>query len=301
MTKLKNLQRQVEVSIGEAEADLSEVGLTRDQILTFQLVSAPIDEVIRQVDIERTALAADLDPAQPDNRESRRAAAAKEIENLQESLSAPQRLYQEYLQQLKEWEAVRDDILGSTQKLGTIQFLTQAIRDLDDVPKKLRSLTKARDRKALEILREKQRLRRYYEDYYGSVQKFLSSHSLAASDAFKVTFTVTIVQSGFAESFFRQINPKEARLLRGCRGGCDGSKALDRLDGLELRSEHHSFRAKSGCTLEERWRQRARRTRAARAGTDRSGTVRFHLLIRVFIADLQADMGRQGTGTSLAW
>ena len=225
-TKLKNLQRQVETSLSEAAVDLSEVGLTRDQILTFQVVSAPIDEVIRRVDIERAVLAADLDPAQPDSRESRRAAAAKEIENLQESLSAPQRLYQEYLQQLKEWEAVRDDILGSTQQPGTIRFLVQAILDLDGAPKELRSLTKARDRKALEILREKQRLRKYYEGYYRSVQEFLSSHPLAASDAFKVTFAVTIVQSRFAESFFRQINQRKLGYFAGVK---EGEAALKRL------------------------------------------------------------------------
>ena len=239
-TKLKNLQRQVEVSLSEAAADLSEVGLTRDQIVTFQVVSAPIDEVIHQVDVERAALTAELDPDRPDSRESRRAATEKGIENLQESLSAPHRLYQEYLQQLKEWEAARGDILGSAHQPGTIRFLEQAIRDLDGAPKELRALAKARDRKALEILREKQRLRKYYEDYYGSVQEFLSSHHLAASDTFKVTFTVTIVQSGFAESFLGQINQRKLGYFAGVE---EGAAALKRLtDSTDWNSGRSTIR-----------------------------------------------------------
>lgn len=225
-TKLKNLQRQVETSLNEAASDLSEVGLTREQIVTFRVVTAPIDEVIRQADVERAGLAADFDPARPDSRESRRAAIAKEIEKLQESLTAPQRLYQEYLQQLKAWEAVRDGILGSVDQPGTILLLERTLQDLDGVPKELRSLLWARDRKALEILREKQQLRKYYEDYYGSVQKFLASHHLATSDAFKVTFTVSIVQSGFAESFLSKINQRKLGHFAGVE---EGAAALKRL------------------------------------------------------------------------
>lgn len=225
-TRLKNLQRQVDASLSEATKDLDEVGLTRDQVVTFKVDTAPIDEIVRQVEQERATLVADFDPERTGSREAQRAAVVKEIEALQESLTAPQRAYQEYLQKLKDWEATRDGIAGSPEQPGTILFLERALADLDALPEALRSRVAARDRKALEIFREKQRLRKYYEDYYSAVQRFLGSHLLATSDAFKVTFTVTMVQSGFADAFLGKINQRKLGHFAGVQ---EGAAALKRL------------------------------------------------------------------------
>jgi hypothetical protein len=76
------------------------------------------------------------------------------------------------------------------------------------------------------VLREKQKLRRYYEKYYGAVQQFLSSHPLAASDHFKVTFNVAIVQSGFHEEFLGKINQRRTGAFAGVEEGAAELKRL---------------------------------------------------------------------------
>jgi AAA domain, putative AbiEii toxin, Type IV TA system len=236
-TKLRNLQRQVDASLNEAAADLAEVGLTRDQVVRFEVMTLPIESIRTQVELERAAIAADLDSERADSREAKRVAIAQKIEILQESLTAPQRAYQEYVQKVKDWEAVRDGIVGSPQQPGTIRSLEKALGDLNAVPRELQRRERARQRKALEILREKQRLRRYYEDYYGAVQKFLATHPLATSDAFKVTFTVTMVQSGFSDGFLAKINQRKLGYFAGVEGGAVAVKGLsDAADWNSARS-----------------------------------------------------------------
>ncbi len=236
-TKLRNLQLQVDTSLNEAAADLAEVGLTRDQVIRFEVMTLPIEEIGRRVEQERAAIAANLDPERADSQEAKRAAIGREIETLQESLTAPQRAYQEYVQKLKDWEGVRDGFVGSSEQPGTIQFLEKVLGDLNAVPGELRRREKARQRKALEILREKQRLRRYYEDYYGAVQKFLATHPLATSDAFRVTFTVTMVQSGFADRFLARINQRKLGYFSGVEEGAAAVKRMtDAVDWNSARS-----------------------------------------------------------------
>jgi energy-coupling factor transporter ATP-binding protein EcfA2 len=225
-TKLANLRRQVESGVADAATDLAELGLTRENVLTFETRTAPVEEVLAKVMAQRKAIAARLDPKTSGGEAASRVVLLKEIEGLQDSLSAPARAYQEHLRALKAWEGVRVAIAGSPSQPGTVMFLEKSLSLLDEVPGKIRTLAKTRRRKALEILRDKQRLQSYYRDYYGSVQRFLAEHPLATSDAFKVTFTVTMVETGFADGFLGKINRRKHGAFAGVE---DGAAALKRL------------------------------------------------------------------------
>jgi hypothetical protein len=87
-------------------------------------------------------------------------------------------------------------------------------------------LRKQRDRKVLEIFREKQKLRAYYETYYGSVQDFLKLHPLAASERFQLTFNVSMAESGFSESFLGLLNRNRVGPFRGDEDGAAEMKRL---------------------------------------------------------------------------
>jgi len=226
LARLKNLQRQVEGVLNDAATDFHELGLSRDQIVSLSINAEPIERIIKQTDVERASLAAQFDPERTDSLEQRRLAAATEIGKLQESLTAPQRAYQEYLQKLREWEVGRERIQGSTQAPGSIAHLEALLAELDTLPQTLRKLFSRRDRKALEILREKQKLQAYYANYYGAVQNFLNKHPLAASDHFKVTFNVAMVQSGFAEAFLEKINQRKVGSFSGVEEGAAEVKRL---------------------------------------------------------------------------
>ena len=236
-TKLRNIQRQVDASMAEAAPDLAEAGLTREQVVSFEIKLEPIEQVAQSVELDRQAIASHLSADVPGSLEAQRVALTREIAALQESLSAPQRSYQAYLEKVKSWEERRAEIIGTTTTPGSVEFLSNAIVELSTVPAELRKQERARRRKALEVLREKGRLRQYYEDYYGAVQTFLASHELASRDAFRVTFSVTMLQTGFAEVFLAKINQRKLGAFSGVEEGAALVKQLtDAVDWNSARS-----------------------------------------------------------------
>ena len=169
---------------------------------------------------------------------------AAAIESLQAQLSGPQRVYQAYLQALKEWEAGKAKIIGTEDALGSIKSLQKQLSDLDGLPVYLKTLRKQRNRKLLEIFREKQKLRTYYETYYGAVQSFLKQHSLAASEQFQLTFNVSMAESGFSEAFLGRLNRRKVGPFMGDEEGAAEMKRL--LDSANFDSALGTLRFTNG-------------------------------------------------------
>lgn len=234
LARLSNLQRQIEGSLAEAAKDLEELGLQSNTLVSFGVHAEPINTIIAEASAARAAIARQLDPEYGDSLEQKRRASEEEVKKLQELLSAPQREYQEYLKQLQVWESQRLEIQGASDVPGSISHLEAQLAELETLPATVRGFIKRRDRKALEVIGEKHKLRRYYERYYGAVQQFLSSHPLAASDHFKVTFNVAIVQSGFHGEFLGKINQRRTGTFAGVEDGAAELKGL--LDATDWNS-----------------------------------------------------------------
>lgn len=224
--KLKNLERHVEASITEAKPDFDELGIAVADVVTLKVDSTKINALLNAQAAERAAIALKLSPDTNDGPEFKRRTTAAAIEVIKLKLSAPQQAYQAYLQALNEWENGKNKIIGSDDLLGSIKYLQKQLRDLDDLPASLEKLQKQRNRKLLEIFREKQKLQAYYETYYGAVQKFLQEHPLAASGQFKLTFNVSMAESGFLENFLRCLNRRKAGPFMGEEEGTMEMKKL---------------------------------------------------------------------------
>lgn len=227
--KLKNLQRHVEAFLSEAKAEFDELDLAVSDIVTLNLDTTPIEMLLKALDAERVAIAEKLAPETAGGPEFKRKAVVASIEGLQVQLSAPQRAYQGYLRLLKEWEAEKAKIVGTDDTLGSIKYLQKQLSDLDGLPAQLKVLRKRQERKLLEIFREKQKLRTYYETYYGAVQNFLNQHPLAAREQFHLTFNVSMAESGFSEAFLGRLNRRKLGPFMGDEeGAAEMKRLLDR-------------------------------------------------------------------------
>jgi hypothetical protein len=224
--KLKNLERHVEAFLAEAKPEFDELGFAASDVVTFKVDPAKINALLKTLVAERSGISLKLSAETIDGPEFKRKAVAATIEGLQALLSAPQRAYQAYLQLLKEWEAGKAKIIGTDEAIGSIKYLQKQLADLDGLPAYLRTLRKQRDRKLLEIFREKQKLRAYYETYYGAVQDFLKLHPLAASERFQLTFNVSMAESGFSEAFLGRLNRRKVGPFMGDEEGAAEMKRL---------------------------------------------------------------------------
>ena len=224
--KLKNLERHVEAFLDETKSEFDELGIASSDVVNFHVNPTAITALLNILRVERAAIALKLSPDTTGGPEFKRNALMVAIEGLQTQLSAPQRAYQAYLQLLKEWEAGKAKIIGTEDTVGSIKFLQKQLSDLDSLPAYLRTLRKQRDRKLLEIFREKQKLRAYYETYYGAVQDFLKNHPLAASERFQLTFNVSMAESGFSEAFLGRLNRRKMGPFMGDEEGAAEMKRL---------------------------------------------------------------------------
>ena len=226
LTKLRNLQRHVEASLLEAAPDLIEAGVTHDQIIRFEVLPSPLDELRESIQQERAEVQANLDPLAESGTARRATDVDQQIAALRESLSAPQRAYEEYSTTLRAWELKREGVVGTKDKTGSIRMLEATLSALDSLPRQILSHKRIRRRKALELLREKQRLRSYYEAYYGAVQKFLGKHPLAETGILRVTFDVSMVEAGFADVFLEKVNQRKSGYFAGIEEGRAAVKAV---------------------------------------------------------------------------
>lgn len=224
--KIKNLHRQVDVFLMEAKPDFDELSLNQNKIVTLTIDTTLIDTLLKSLESERATIAAKLDPYWAGSPEARRKAVVDLIEGLQAQLSAPQRFYQAYLQTVKEWEVGKTKIIGTDDVVGSIKYLQKQLSDLDGLPAQLKILQKQRDRKLLEIFREKQKLRTYYEMYYGEVQSFLKLHPLADGERFQLTFNVSMAERGFSEVFLGRLNRRKVGPFMGDEEGSAEMKRL---------------------------------------------------------------------------
>lgn len=224
--KLKNLERHVEAFLAEAKPEFDELGVAASDVVTFRIDPAKIIALLKALVAEREGISLKLSAETIDGPEFRRKAVASAIEGLQAQLSAPQRAYQANLQLRKAWEAEKAKIIGNDEAIGSIKYLQKQLVDLDGLPAYLRTLRKQRNRKLLEIFREKQRLRAYYETYYGAVQDFLKLHPLAASERFQLTFNVSMAESRFSEAFLGRINRRKLGPFMGDEEGAAEMKRL---------------------------------------------------------------------------
>lgn len=225
-SKLRNLERHVETFLAEAKPEFDELGIEVANVVTFKFTPASIAALLEAQVTERAEIAKKLSPETEGGPAFKRKALVEAIEGLQAKLSAPQRAYQAYLQALKDWETAKEKIVGTDETLGSIKYLQKQLSDLDSLPAALNGLLKQRNRKLLEIFREKQKLRAYYESYYGSVQDFLKRHPLAKSERFQLTFNVSMAESGFSDAFLAKLNRRKIGPFMGDEEGAAEMKRL---------------------------------------------------------------------------
>jgi ABC-type lipoprotein export system ATPase subunit len=204
--RVTNLQRQIEGELTAAAADFVDVGVEPATVIRLSIDIQPLRDAATSFQLRRRTIAEALDPEQAEGLMQRARQVSELIAQLESQLSAPQRAYQEYLATMAAWELARLALLGSEDTPGTIRFFEAQLRELAEIPGALRQLRRRRRRLSLEIYREKRRLQSHFERYYRPVQDFLTSHRLASSEQFRLTFSASITQDGFLDDFIPLID-----------------------------------------------------------------------------------------------
>ncbi len=233
--KIRNFKRQHEAFLTDATADLTELGIDVSLVIELRIDTTVIDELARSLETARLEIKEKCDAETEGSPAATKKSLSSVIEALQAKLSAPQRVYQSYLSSLSKWEQMRESVIGDESTPGSIRHLERQIKDLDAFSARLEQLRQEQERKLRDIYGAKQKLRGYYESYYGAVQRFLKQHPLAAAEGFRLTFNVSIAEHGFNEGFLGRLNRRKVGAFMGEAGGTAEMRKL--LEGADFEAE----------------------------------------------------------------
>ncbi|ABS62670.1 SMC domain protein [Parvibaculum lavamentivorans DS-1] len=235
LTSLKesvlSLGDRVRVEKEALKVKCDELGLNVEEIVTHQTDLSTVNEKIGTVSAEIASLeiatvtefSDDIDlkkiASVPDLRGAYTFVASK-IQTLRETLSAPQRRYQSFLQANKEIDEKERDILGDEEdpKPGTIRALEKRIAHIDTaLPAQLTQKREERKKIVKSVFESKKKVRQFYEALKASVEERLA---IVSSSEFAVTIDASFVPShSLEEDFLGHINQKVRGEFRGSEDG----------------------------------------------------------------------------------
>jgi hypothetical protein len=221
------LGSQIKSAKKELRAGCSRLGLDIDAIITHRIDTAMIDAQIASVSTTIRALEADVEVAVtdatelsslvsvPDLRRAHKFLTEK-LKGLQETLSAPQRRYQRYVQAMSDLATKMTAVMGedANPKPGTIKEIENGIRYIEnDLIAKLDGKYAEREKTSRSIFEAKKKVRAFYEGLKSSVEDRLAT---VRSGEFEVTIDASFVPSHeFPERFFDLVNQASSGPFRG--------------------------------------------------------------------------------------
>ncbi len=208
------------------------IGLEPEKIFTVQLNSKPVQ--VRQNELVAENL--DIDKLLGSDEytiEWELAPLQKDIQQLKDELSKPEKEQQEYLQQRKKWQKRIAEVLGDKvePQKDSLRQLKAELANLTDIPQRVDSLKQTRLNHVKEIYQLKTILKEKFRQLHSPVQQFIAEHPIALQEGFPLSFQVKIAEEEFLPTFFEYIT-------QGVNGSFCGTEAgrqrlaeiLDRTD-----------------------------------------------------------------------
>jgi ABC-type lipoprotein export system ATPase subunit len=223
---LNEIELQSAVWKSDMQANLVTLGLAFDQVVSIEITTSEVERLEQVLSNEIAACDAIIEVASEGSIAYRLASKKKERDALVTQLGEPQRLYDEYLAQLNEWNQTRQKLVGSTDESDTLEGLRARLVDAKNAKDRLSNAYNARLDLCKEIHRQKRFQRDQYREYYKPVQKLTASQNTVGQAAESLRFKVFIRNSGFIDQFLEMINQGRTGTFHGIK---EGREILERM------------------------------------------------------------------------
>jgi len=220
---LSNYKKQHEVFLAELLGLLEEmdVGLQIDDLIKLHLNSHPLEQLAASAEQELASIDASLGSQLEGSLFHRRQAAASALSEAKGKLAEPQRLFVRYKEELASWEKVRAEVIGSPEKVGSIQNLQAEISALEELPCRLEQLRRQRSDLVKDIHGRIQAMVDEFSRLYLPVQQFVNSEEQKEMNL-PLDFQVRIEESGFSDQLLLRLSQR----VKGTFMGVDDSAKI---------------------------------------------------------------------------
>jgi hypothetical protein len=196
LEKLDNFKKDFDVFVDSLADDSTELGLVPSNLASFSLKKADVEKIRDDSAFAISTAKGQLAQTNPNGIKKRQSDNEAKLTELQNKLDAPNRIYQEYLRQLKEWQDIGAKIEGDETDPESLKGLRASLKALGELPNKITNVRSEQLKVALEIHDEKLAQAQVYRDLYQPVQQFIDSHSLA-KNKLKLEFRAELTNEDF--------------------------------------------------------------------------------------------------------
>ncbi|TAG31569.1 MAG: DNA repair protein [Sphingobacteriia bacterium] len=230
-----NFQQQYEKLKTDYRENLRKYGFDVDNIIKLTIESSLVSERINAIGNQVTEIDLLFAPNNTTNLPSKKAQLNKDIKELQAKLDAPSKLYQEYLEAIKIWQAKQIELTGNVEADGSINFLEEQLKYIDEtLVTDIESARELRIEKVRELFKAKSDIIKVYKELYNPVTKFISQYSNLTSN-YPISVDVSLKLSGFMDRFFNYVS-------QGAKGSYYGkedsfSRLLTQIEGVDFNEE----------------------------------------------------------------
>ena len=201
LARMENLERQIQTFVTESQADITDLGLTVQDIVKISIDTQPLLDKKQALITLRDDARRQQDPSRSDSPAGKKLATEKLISELQAKLDEPNKKYHAYVAALQTWEKQKEAIIGAEAVVGTIKFYEGQLQGLGALPDQLSHMRSERLAKAKEIHTVIRQLAQTYRDLYAPVNSFIETRPLA-KEKFQLNFEVGVVDTAFQNDFF---------------------------------------------------------------------------------------------------
>jgi ABC-type lipoprotein export system ATPase subunit len=200
--KLTNVESDLQAQIQQSAPQFAVLELDVATIINLTINRAPLTAKKTELATAKgqadKALSADDPKSLPNQQKS----ITDKIATLKNQLDAPSKRYQTYLQQLRVWEARKNEIEGAADIAGTLRYFEAQLKYLENkLPQEIEAAKKQRLTAATKVHTCVAAIRDIYAELFAPVQMLIED-SIIIKEGFKLSFVSSIIQRGFGREFF---------------------------------------------------------------------------------------------------
>lgn len=237
LTTLKDALDRLKLSFDNSIKEYNDVfernGLIVNDIIKIEYNQQIIDKKISSLRSEKDNIAGQLDPEFNEGLLAKKLALEKTLLEKEDKLSEPERLYQKYLQDLKNWEDKVNSIKGSDDASDTISYYE---KELKYVREKLDTDIETEETKRNDFINElienKRKVLDTYTSLYKPISQFIDSYKEDLKSYPMALDAAFIFDNNMDELFFSIVNQQVSGSFNGKEQGSIRLKEL--CDSIEL-------------------------------------------------------------------
>lgn len=200
-------------------ATLIRNNIDKSLVFSYKLDTKLIVEALSAVGKEISQVTDALNESIPESKIFTLKAIDGEIKELQDQLDKPAKLQQQYLDEIKNWEAQKKAIDGDDKTEGTLQFLQARLRYLtESLPELLQKQYDERNGLIRQLFNKKQELIAIRKELFKPVTDFIENFKELKAK-YDVKLNVALEHQSFADGFFGYINRGRIGSFNGTEEG----------------------------------------------------------------------------------